>query len=95
MSIVENMKNIYGLPEEAFMIPCDPVINAQTGCKMNMIDWADQMKRELENIQNTFRKVPADGNEENLKRMQEAWSRMICARSVLDNVLGLYKTEEE
>ena len=88
MNCIDNMKTIYGLTDDAFQIPCNPVINAMVGCKMNLIDWADQMHRELDAIQSGVRKWKLNDDEESLKNLQGYWHRMIEARVALDRVLN-------
>lgn len=83
----ENFKKAYGLTEECFNIPCDPIVNEQAACKMEVINWADSMIRNLETIKNTFRKAPVNNDEEHLKIMKAAATKLVIARNNLSRVL--------
>ena len=83
----EGYLKAYGLTDECFAIPCDPIINKQTACKIEVIDWADSMIRSLETIKNTFRNAPVNNDEEHLRIMKAAAAKLVIARNNLDQVL--------
>ena len=92
-NLVDNMKDYYGIGDIGFQMNVPPVENAQIGCKMNMINWADNMIQQLEQIKRTFRNAPVNSDEEHLRLMQCCWAKMIKAYAALDRVLDYAKEE--